>query len=80
MSASEDPVSVDTGLVLAEANELHDWADGADERPFLRALFCKKKPSRTCSSSCELLVLPLSGTGLTLPPSSSGMGKLFTHC
>lgn len=62
--------------MLAEANELHDWAEGADERPFRRALFCKKNPSRTCSSSCELLALPLSGTGFTLPPSSSRIGKV----
>lgn len=73
-SASDDPVSVDTGLVFTDANELHDCA-GTVVRVTLftlrRFVFCKKKPKRTCSSSSECLDLPLIGIGLTLPPSSS---------
>lgn len=48
-SASDDPVSVETGLVFADANELHDCA-GVD-RTFRLELFCKKKLRRNCNSS-----------------------------
>ena len=71
-SASDDPVSVETGLVLAEVSELHDWF-GA--RRLRRVLFSRKNPSRTCSSSCEDFDLPFITSGFTLPPSSSGFGK-----
>lgn len=47
-SASDDPVSVEIGLVFAEVRELHDWT-GA--RKLRRGLFSKKNPRRTWSSS-----------------------------
>lgn len=47
-SASDEPVNVETGLVFADVNELHDCI-GPD---ILRlGLFSKKNPKRTCNSS-----------------------------
>lgn len=68
-SASDEPVNVETGLVFAEASELHDCIGALIVRR--EELFSKKKPSLTCNSSCDVFDFPFIGIGLTFPPSSS---------
>lgn len=83
-SASDEPVSVDTGLVLLDVNELNalvfriclaamPWPFGG-RLPFTSCsgdLFCKKISRRVWSSSFDFFVFSANESGGLLPISSS---------
>lgn len=86
-SASDEPVSVDTGLVLLDVNELKALVfrmclavvplPFGGRLPFTSCngdLFCRKISSRVCSSSFDFFVLSANECG-GLPPISSSVNS-----
>lgn len=83
-SASDEPVSVDTGLVLLDVNELNALVfriclaavplPFGGRLPFTSRnvdLFCRKISRRVCSSSFDFFVFSANEIGGLLPISSS---------
>lgn len=88
ISASDDPVSVDTGLVLLDVNELNALVfrmcfamallPFGGRFPFTSCgedLFCKKSSRRVCSSSFDFFAFSTNDSGELSPISSSENSK-----